>query len=76
MGKPVNKKCTCEKCGKTYGCRQHLHRHRLKCIKLQAYECLKCGKQFPRKDNRDRHSRKCSNRRVVSQSQVLWETVY
>lgn len=46
-----------------FSCRQHLYRHRLKCIKLISYDCQSCGKKFDRKDNLTRHHVKCRSKK-------------
>ena len=51
---------TCENCGATYSCRQHLHRHKKVCLGTQSYPCSKCKYTATRKDNLDRHMRKCT----------------
>ena len=64
MGKsnPSVHRYICAKCNSSFGNRQHLYRHKLKCIQLVLFNCKDCGKSFDRKDNLNRHIKICKGK--------------
>ena len=59
MGRIKSKDYKCSNCAAEFGCRQHLYRHSLKCVKEISYSCNSCSKIFNRKDNLNRHVKVC-----------------
>ena len=49
---------TCDSCGRDFGHRSNLSRHRAVCQLGESYDCVFCERHFDRKDNLKNHIKK------------------